>query len=43
MEINIPEHIKSAVIDAWIMDKIRNNIASEFNMSTGSLSYIIEQ
>ena len=43
MRINIPEHIKSAVIDAWIMGKTRDNIASEFNISTGSVSNIIEQ
>ena len=43
MRINIPEHIKSAVIDAWLMGKTRDNIASEFNISTGSVSNIIEQ
>jgi hypothetical protein len=43
MGLNIPEHIKSAVIDAWIMGKTRDNTASEFNISTGSVSNIIEQ
>ena len=44
MGIQIAEHIKSAVIDAWIMGKkTRDNIASEFNISTGSVSNIIEQ
>jgi hypothetical protein len=43
MQINIPEHIKSVVIDAWMMGKTRDNIASEFNISTGSVSNIIEQ
>ena len=43
MKIPIPEHIKSAVIDAWLMGKTRDNIASEFNISTGSVSNVIEQ
>ena len=43
MRINIPEHIKSAVIDAWMMGKTRDNITSEFNISTGSVSNIIER
>lgn len=43
MGINIPEHIKSAVIDAWMMGKARDKIASEFNISTGSVSNIIEK
>jgi len=43
MRIPIPEHIKSAVIDAWLMGKIRDEIASEYNISTGSVSNIIEQ
>ena len=43
MKINIPEHIKSAVIDAWIMGTTRDYTASEFNISTGSVSNIIEQ
>ena len=43
MRIQIPEHIKSAVIDAWLMGKTRNKIASEFNIGTGSVSNIIEQ
>ena len=42
MRIQIAEHIKSAVIDAWLMGKTRDNIASEFNISTGSVSKIIE-
>jgi hypothetical protein len=43
MGINIPEHVKSVVMDAWIMGKTRDNIAAEFNISTGSVSNIIEQ
>ena len=43
MRIPILEHIKSAVIDAWLMGKIRDEIASEYNISTGSVSNIIEQ
>ena len=43
MKIAIPEHIKSAIIDAWLMGKTRDNIASEFNISTGSVSNVIEQ
>ena len=43
MRIQVAEHIKSAVIDAWIRGKTRDNIASEFNISTGSVSNIIEQ
>ena len=43
MRIPTPEHIKSAVIDAWMMGKTRDKIASEFNISTGSVSNIIEQ
>ena len=34
MRLPTPEHIKSAVIDAWLMGKTRDNIASEFNVST---------
>ena len=30
MGINIPEHVKLAVIDVWIMGKTRDNIAAEF-------------
>ena len=43
MRIQVAEHIKSAVIDAWLRGKTRDNIASEFNISTGSVSNIIEQ
>ena len=43
MGITIPEHIKSAIIDAWIMGKTRDKLALEFNISTGSVSNIIEQ
>ena len=42
MRINIPEHIKSAIIDAWMMGKTRDKIASEFIISSGSVSNIIE-
>ena len=44
MRIPIPEHIKSAVIDAWMMGgKTRDEIASEFNISTGSVSNIKQE
>ena len=43
MRIPTPEHIKSAVIDAWMMGKARDKIAFEFTISTGSISNIIEQ
>ena len=43
MKISIHEHIKSGIKDAWLMGKTRDNIASEFNVSTGSVSNIIEQ
>ena len=40
MRIHVAEHIKSAVIDAWISGNTRDNIASQFNISTGSVSNI---
>ena len=40
MRLPTPEHIKSRVIDAWMMGKTRDKIASEFNISTGSVSNI---
>lgn len=43
LRIPTPEHIKSAVIDAWIMGKTRDEIALEFNISKGSVSNIIQQ
>ncbi|HKO41102.1 MAG TPA: hypothetical protein VJU85_07550, partial [Nitrososphaeraceae archaeon] len=43
MRLPTPEHIKSVVIDAWLMGKTRDKIASEFNVSTGTVSNIIEQ
>jgi hypothetical protein len=44
MRLPIPEHIKSAVIDAWLMGgKSRDEIASEFNISTGSVSNIKQE
>ena len=43
MRIPTPEHIRSAIIDAWMMGKTRDKIASEYNISTGSVSNIIEQ
>ena len=43
MKISTPEHIKSAIIDAWLMGKTRDNIASEYNISTGSVSNIKEE
>ena len=43
MRIQVAEHLKSSVIDAWISGKTRYNIASEFNISTGFVSNIIEQ
>jgi len=43
MRLPIPEHVKSAVIDAWLMGKTLDNIASEFNISKGSVSNVIDQ
>jgi hypothetical protein len=43
MKSPIPEHIKSAVIHAWISGKTRDKIASEYNIGTGSVSNIIDQ
>lgn len=43
MRLPTPENIKSAVIDAWLMGKTRDKIASEFNTSTGSVSNIIAE
>jgi hypothetical protein len=43
MRFPTPEHIKSDIIDAWMMGKTRDKIASEFTISTGSVSNIIEQ
>jgi hypothetical protein len=43
LRLPTPEHIKSAIIDAWMMGKTRDKIASEFIISTGSVSNIIEQ
>ena len=43
MKLSTPEHIKSAIIDAWLMGKTRDNIASEYNISTGSVSNIKEE
>ncbi len=43
MRLPIPEHVKSAVIDAWMMGKARDKIALEFTISTGTISNIIEQ
>ena len=43
MRLPTPEHIKSAIIDAWMMGKTRDKIASEFNIGTGSVSNIIAE
>ena len=43
MREQVAEHIKSAVIDAWISCNTRDNIASQFNISTGSVSNIKEE
>src|SRR5918993_576377 len=43
MRIPIPDHIRSAVINSWMRGNSRDKIASEFNISTGSVSNIIEQ
>ena len=44
MRLPTPEHIKSAVIDAWLMGgKTRDEIASDFNISTGSVSNIKQE
>ena len=42
MKIKIPDHIRSAIINAWMRGKSRDKIALEFNISTGSVSNIIE-
>ena len=43
MRIPIPDHIRSAVINSWMRGNSRDKIASEFNISTGSVSNTIEQ
>jgi len=43
MSIKISEYTKSLVIQAWLMGKSRQTIASEFYISTGTVSNIIEQ
>jgi hypothetical protein len=43
MKIPIPDHIRSAVINSWMRGNSRDKIASEFHISTGSVSNIIEQ
>jgi hypothetical protein len=43
LKIKIPDHIRSAVINSWMSGKSRDKIASEVNISTGSVSSIIEQ
>ncbi|MGB9169221.1 MAG: hypothetical protein WCB31_09875, partial [Nitrososphaeraceae archaeon] len=43
MRLPTQEHIKSAVINAWIQGTTRDRIALELNISTGSVSNIIEQ
>ena len=43
MRIPIPDHIRSAIINAWMSGKSRDKIAPEVNISTGSVSNIIEQ
>src|SRR5918993_4798453 len=43
MRIPIPDHIRSAVINSWMRGNSRDKIASEVNISTGSVSSIKEQ
>ena len=43
MRIPISDHIRSAIINAWMSGKSRDKIAPEVNISTGSVSNIIEQ
>ena len=43
MRIPIPDHIRSAVINSRMSGKSRDKIASEVNISTGSVSNILEQ
>jgi methyl-accepting chemotaxis protein len=43
VRIPIPDHIRSAIINAWMSGKSRDKIAPEVNISTGSVSNIIEQ
>ena len=40
MRLPNPEHIKSAVINAWLMGNTRDEIAAELNISKGSVSNI---
>jgi hypothetical protein len=43
MIVNISSYTKSLVIQAWLTGKTRDKIASEYNMSTGTVSNIIAQ
>lgn len=43
MKVPIPEYTKQLIIDAWMKGKTRDRIATEFNISTGSVSNIIQQ
>ena len=43
MGIKIPQHIETSIIDAWMMGNTRDSTASEFNISSGSVSNIIER
>src|SRR5215212_10015367 len=43
MKIPTPEHIKSAVIDAWLKGERRDNIALELEVAKGTVSNVIEQ
>jgi hypothetical protein len=38
MRLPTPEHIKSGIVDAWMMGKTRDKIASEFNILYHSMT-----
>lgn len=43
LRLPTPEHIKSAVIDAWLRAETRDNIALELEVAEGTVSNVIEQ
>ena len=43
MGIKIPEHKRSAIIDAWLRGETRDNIALEIEVAGGTVSNVIEE
>jgi hypothetical protein len=43
MGIKIPEHIRSAIIDAWLRGETRDHIAAEVQVAEGTVSNVIEE